>query len=476
MSSWTNKAGAVGVATCRYDVNALGMCTGPYGDQCTFSHAAVETNQTSGQCRYGVNALGVCTGPYGDQCTFSHAAGDSKQTSGQCRYGVNALGVCTGPYGDQCTFSHAAIETKQTSGQCRYGVNALGVCTGPYGDQCKFSHAAAGEQSEDQTNLLDCEGSTQELQLQVLSHFSVMSWNVEGHKSGRDYSRLEQCLQYMLPDDDPERWPDVLIILELQRCKRQKDHGNCPFCAQGTCESEHAGWVDERLKQKGYKGEYHQGKMTNTVGLWFQPRVFKLLAANKMRFVDFSYEGSHKGAVLAMLQHRDTGQQMVVAAIHLSVPNQLGELTSTIPLGELRLLWAKIEDIFKWNGETPLILAGDFNSVNQEDDDLPGLKASPDVYNQLTAPLEVDGWGLESAYKLLNGHEPRFTNWKPKGVQLDEAEFVACLDYVFVSPDAWFEPSSVSELPEELPDASFPSDHLPLHVIFQSLQTQNSIQ
>lgn len=86
-----------------------------------------------------------------------------------------------------------------------------------------------------------------------------------------------------------------------------------------------------------------------------------------------------------------------------------------------------------------------------------GSVVSPEVVPELS--LEVP---FRSALRTLNGREPRFTNYT--------ATFKGCLDYILLGGE--IKPISAVPLPDEgdlqveiaLPNAQWPSDHLPLIV------------
>lgn len=110
--------------------------------------------------------------------------------------------------------------------------------------------------------------------------------------------------------------------------------------------------------------------------------------------------------------------------------------------------------MFERHGSTtPLIIAGDFNSVPHAVAD-PSI-ADPDVYEELT--LAGRGWELQSAYKRLNGQEPLFTAWDLR------KPFQQCIDYVFASPTSLV-PLEVLAPLYAAPPSPYPSDHLPMYV------------
>jgi len=289
------------------------------------------------------------------------------------------------------------------------------------------------------------------------SSLTVASWNLQadrckpGH-DGSDRRGVEICLQQLLRDK-----PHIIVLLEMQRCKRQLRKRDCRYCAAGRCREAHAEWADAVLRENGYDGDFHRARMAQTVGLYFrQDALSRAADSGRMLFCHFDArfgEGmnSSKGSVLAPLRHRATGLVLLAVATHLSVPKLPdGVLDTSKPLGELVQLRRKVEDVFVRNGGAlPLIVAGDFNSVPNSGGE--GY-APPHVYERLNEAGRL-GWGLQSAYASVLGQEPSFTAWGP--------DFLGCIDYIFFSPDA-FEPLEVLGVPLQPPqdEDAPPSDHL----------------
>ena len=79
------------------------------------------------------------------------------------------------------------------------------------------------------------------------SRFTVVSWNVQaeqtrGEGRGEDMSSLRQCVSEIL-----EKSPDVVAIMELQRCKNYRRRG-CRFCVERRCKFDHASWVHTQMQ------------------------------------------------------------------------------------------------------------------------------------------------------------------------------------------------------------------------------------
>ena len=282
------------------------------------------------------------------------------------------------------------------------------------------------------------------------SRFTVVSWNVQAEQTrgkgrGEDMSSLRQCVSEIL-----EKSPDVVAIMELQRCKNYR-RGGCRFCVERRCKFDHASWVHTQMQMAGYDGRYHDSTMSNTVGLYVKKTKFK---CEHFCFVNFDASfgvgiPSHKGAILGVLTSTTSGLRVLVTALHLSVPKVAGMHDTSTAVGELRQLAQKINDIQRhWKGDhIPLLLLGDLNTVHEDD----GSNAPPDVYNAL-----VKEWGLKSAYKTVLGSEPLFTAWKPDWA---EGGFKACIDYHMYTPGALIPEAVRADLPDT-PPRDYPSDHL----------------
>ena len=278
---------------------------------------------------------------------------------------------------------------------------------------------------------------------------------------GNDRAMLDACLLKVLggslSNGEP---PDVLVLLELQRCKRQVQRRDCRYCAKNSCRQAHAESAHAILLAHGYEGAIHARHMVHTVGLYFRSHVFVCSTFDRrMLFASFdsAKEPTHKGAVLAVLQHRESGARFIAAGVHLSVPMRPdGTYNTAKPLHELSRLHEKIEDVRAREGPyLPLLLAGDFNS----DPVKVRGHAPPDVYRRLVkSPGEgrspgPEGWALTSAHSAICGREPRMTAWSDT--------FEGCLDYIFFS--AGFNAHSVLATPAEISDEDRElSDHLPV--------------
>jgi len=187
--------------------------------------------------------------------------------------------------------------------------------------------------------------------------------------------------------------------------------------------------------------------------IFYKQDKFDLLSGPNSRVVEVWRVQSNQVVLSLNLRHRATEQEVCVATTHLKARS--GALLST-----LRNEQGK--DILEWldtvrQGNTPLILCGDFNA-----------EPSEPVYQTMT---ENNKTPLRSAY-CIHKEEGRgasddkleFTTWKVR----ETGEQKHILDYIFHSSDS-LETVSTLDMPSEeqigesrLPSIAFASDHLSL--------------
>ena len=311
--------------------------------------------------------------------------------------------------------------------------------------------------------------------------FQILTWNVQadkmryppgGHQRGgrgggkvppgADREPLEHMIYSLLNSDDSSgiSSPDILILQELQQCDRQFKRKDCRYHIPNpeNCSFNHADWVEKMLEDNGYVGGYHTGRV-NTVGLYYRTTIWKNITdsrcENKMLFVTFSKSKKGKGAVLAVLQHKVTGQRLLAVAVHLSVP-MCGDVPSTdVPIEELEQLSCKIDNVMSRHGSMPVVIAGDFNSLNTDayqslPSSVSGTVAPPDVYDKV-----VNEWGFTSSYSsVLGSLGAAYSSVDPN--------FRHCIDYIFIKGNV--ETMAVLDVKKSFEDRDqpYPSDHLPL--------------
>jgi hypothetical protein len=228
------------------------------------------------------------------------------------------------PAGDLAAKSNAVDRAAEAT-EARWGVRRRWVSSRrtacKYGEQCTragcwFAHPCGSPQA-----------ATEEA-----ARFSAITFNVQaaGTREGRDASDrsgVEACIEQLLHGTQlrvPGRpgTADIVSLQELQRCPRQTRSKDCRHCARGNCRYDHAGWVRAQMDAAGYDGAVHEHEMKNTVGLFWKRDTFELSAGHPF-YCDFnrpwavsgsrggSMKESRKGAVLALLRQRATGQELL---------------------------------------------------------------------------------------------------------------------------------------------------------------------
>ena len=297
--------------------------------------------------------------------------------------------------------------------------------------------------------------------------FSVVSNNVQAARMRLGAAKLdgERALRATLDGLTAEgdtRY-GIIALQELQRCKRFVSTGHCMYCATSSCHNDHAALVESTLASKGYAGDYHKHGMTNTVGLFYDTEIFDLVNG-KMRFADFNRDavtsGNHKGAVLAVLQHKISGRRVLVVSVHLSVPKDGSRVSTLKPLAEISQLNSKIQDCLQREDPLiPVVMLGDFNSTWQLSVDQ--SIAPPDVYRSIRS------LGYSSAYETVAGREPAYTSIKRGPGSDTSGDFIHCIDFIFyygLTPAGVWGVVPIAR--DSLPYPQFPSDHLPVAAIF----------
>lgn len=250
----------------------------------------------------------------------------------------------------------------------------------------------------------------------------------------------------------------------------------------------HAVIADSKLRFAGYDGDFKRDGKRLTMGLYYRTSTFakihvgfvtfdkpqySVLASTAAVDTDISEYGSQKGAVLALLRHRDSRKHVLLASVHLDVPrDSRGCLSTKQQLASVDQLFTKVRGLLqhpsnrKVLGDTPLttpvVICGDFNSVPTAVES--GEVADPDVYHRM---MNDASFSVDSAYRAVLGDEPCFTSVKPS--------FVHTIDYIFYTK-AVLQPSYVLDVVDcrqdgsAMPKIQWPSDHLPLVCSFQFLQ------
>ena len=275
--------------------------------------------------------------------------------------------------------------------------------------------------------------------------------------------------------------PDIVCLQEMQRCPRE-DSG-CEWCALRRCRWNHAERVHGRLRSEGYGGDYKRDGKKLTVGVYYKESVFEkihigFVTFDKPQFVcgacggrDGDLVSSQKGAILALLRHRNSSTCVLVASVHLDVPIVNGVPSTTQQVAGLKQLRKKMEELLTHPKnvnvgttlDTPCLAVGDFNTLSYRHWD-PAI-AAPDAYFEMTRTnaRTAGGRGLlfKSAYARVCGTEPPYTSVAP--------DFLHAIDYCFYTP-RMLSPTAVLAVVDDrknLPAAPWPSDHLPLIARFE---------
>jgi len=174
-------------------------------------------------------------------------------------------------------------------------------------------------------------------------------------------------------------------------------------------------------------------------------------------------------ALFVQLQHIESKKNVVISTTHICAAYQT-------PYVQLMQVMACIDQLKKY-AKTPLILAGDFNSIpttavysllsnSSVPSDSPTLQLLQKMKIKPPFKSFKHELGLKSAYCSVLGREPRCTNLTH--------EFKGTLDYIWYSKNS-LSPLAVLDIPETgtlreevgLPSSKFPSDHLLLYCVLR---------
>jgi len=130
-----------------------------------------------------------------------------------------------------------------------------------------------------------------------------------------------------------------------------------------------------------------------------------------------------------------------------------------------------IRSVQRESKDVPYILAGDFNSIPDSSvyNLITGIRLpffpSSATYSKVPTFRLTDG--IFSAYKVVNGKEPAYTNYSH--TKISATPFQNTIDYIF---SRGFTTVSVLTVREDMPTSTFPnaeepSDHLPVGAEFE---------
>lgn len=246
--------------------------------------------------------------------------------------------------------------------------------------------------------------------------------------------------------------------------------------------------LETRVEKLSDVGKWPQTKKQSTLN-WILslPSLFlNLFRTPKETFDPWqSARGRSNQIAMVRLRDRETGVTFWVASYHMPCLFGSAEKRQTMVMHSylaLKTLQSKADR----TGD-PYVLLGDFNlqpgqssyklitegKLDQADEDFPKLPASAtDDLRELWAMKDLKP--MRSAYAVVNGSEPEFTNhaWQHRldSKQSEDSvqSFTETLDYIFLS-EKW-KAESVRPLPSKaslgniksFPTASEPSDHIML--------------
>lgn len=174
-------------------------------------------------------------------------------------------------------------------------------------------------------------------------------------------------------------------------------------------------------------------------------KALMYLGANQPSDLEFA-KSRENFMVAVRLRGPINDKMFVVGTYHMPCSNQRPEVMK-IHTREV------VEDIRRFAGTSPYILAGDFNFQPHEE-----------VYTLVTKKMK-------SAYKVANRREPEFTNYTQN--KFHDKPFSACLDYIFYNSNGKsLQLSTVNKTYKKprigvLPNEDIPSDHIPLGACFE---------
>ena len=342
--------------------------------------------------------------------------------------------------------------------------------------------------------------------------FSIMTYNVLADMlctteqfPKTDVAALDWAHRRGLILHEVSEWlPDLLCLQELQ--------GN----AAGAGADDHHAAMMRELAPKGYDGRYVRKMKRNGLGwphtqignaLLWRTGTFECLESEEVHIacvLNAACEdepsaahfgrGAQVGLVVA-LAHRASGKRLVAVTTHLSCNFQ----EPWTQVAQVHAVLAAAGQLAQKHGDgaapAPVVMGADLNSIpgsgvyhlvaaGSLPSSHPHLKI---IAEHVEFPeLAVGGggggggvrkcggpggdlyhtidFGGRSAYAMLTGAEPLFTNFT--------SGFIGCLDYIFGSTS--LTPLQVLKLPTEdevrregfLPNSQFPSDHLGLLATF----------
>jgi len=172
-----------------------------------------------------------------------------------------------------------------------------------------------------------------------------------------------------------------------------------------------------------------------SLGWWGRLRNHK---PEKLPFCPWkTAESKHNGVVLVRLVEKESKKSFVVGTYHMPCMFGSDDKCSVMTI-HLAMLFQYAQ---KYAAGTPLVVGGDFNiqpvSAQYEFVAQGELPASHPQNPSASCPIEMNLTiqPMRSAYAVLNGAEPEFTNLASTARDPSSGSFIETLDYIFLSPE-----------------------------------------
>jgi len=219
-------------------------------------------------------------------------------------------------------------------------------------------------------------------------------------------------------------------------------------------------YFETALKPKGYAGVFHKkgGGSYDGCALFYDTSSFTLKSKLDVKYTDLGDKGASQVAIIATLVPTKSNHKgLCVALTHLKAKMGPGLCEKRSRQGNILL-----KQIHKYNTEQlPVIVLGDFNATPDSLVHTLVTKGSVTIGDKThTQPIGP----LTSCYGATERSE--FSTFKKRAVELCHT-----IDYIFYNPKELglcevLEIPKKESLPERLPAAYYPSDHLAIAAIF----------
>ncbi|OAV99756.1 hypothetical protein PTTG_11708 [Puccinia triticina 1-1 BBBD Race 1] len=303
-----------------------------------------------------------------------------------------------------------------------------------------------------------------------------------------------------------------LILQELMQ------YGADIICLQEVDVEQYEDFFVQSLKDQGYEGVFYPKSRARTMGseerrhvdgcaTFFKTSMFQLIERECVEFNQIPMRSeSHKTedmfnrvmtkdniAVIALLEHRQSGTRQIVANVHIHwdpefrdvkliqtamLMDQISEISSRFARLPKRTTLSnnyRVAPSYADGSQIPTIICGDFNSIPQSgvyDYLSTGLipPSHPDFCRNNYGPYTQYGikhaLKLKSAYSNLDSKELPFTNYTPG--------FKGVIDYIWYSTESLQVIGLLGKIDDGylkkvvgFPNAHFASDHVPVLAEFK---------